>query len=90
MNLVSFGTSHYLEDNGQYFSLTYPQYRTVVDLDAGRIEGGEIEERLKHYQHLAERIACPICGTGRLPREYVQMLEELDKDGSMHDHTIHT
>jgi hypothetical protein len=89
MNLVKFGFSCYLEENGQYFHLTYPQYRVLVDFDTGRVEEEEIEERLKHYQHLAKMIVCPICGAGQLPREYIQMLKKLDKDGNMHDHTIH-
>lgn len=90
MNLVKFGFSYYLEENGRYLSLTYPQYRVLVDFDAGRIKKDEIKKRLEHYQHLAERIVCPICGKGQLPREYVQMLKELDGDGNIHDRTIHT
>jgi len=90
MNLVKFGFSYYLEKNERYLSLTYPQYRVFVDFNAGRIKEDEIKKRLEYYQHLAEKIVCPICGEGQLPREYVQMLEKLDEDGSMHDCTVHT
>ncbi len=89
MNLIQLGTSYYLEVNQEVVRITYPQYQTICDLDAGRITSKGIQERLAHYEFQQELVPCSICGDGYLPRAFLTLLERLDTDGSIHEHTIH-
>jgi len=57
-----FGTWYYLLRDGKRVArLTYPQYRVLLDIDAGYIRPEQAEERLAYYVAKQEIVQCPLC-----------------------------
>lgn len=85
MYIQQLGTSFYLRnEENLYVALTYPQYLTLMDYVAGRITTEEIEDRLKHYEFLEEKVQCPMCNEGTVPRKVIPLLTE-----ELHSHLVH-
>lgn len=84
--IVKSGTSYYLEMDGCLWAITYEQYLTLCDFVRGRIDLGQVPERLLHYERQHELVPCPRCNGGYIRRDIAEsafLLEEL------HERLVH-
>jgi hypothetical protein len=82
MHLIQFGTGFYLIDGKKTYRLTYPQYRTFLELDRGDIEPDQYLDRVKYYEEKEVVVSCPYCQLylSRGTVEYLGSLGEADRE----------